>query len=144
MNINKALWLTEGMNIGIIIVVMICMIWVLILVMVTASFVQKTVIELTKKRKLKPLYVKLRDEDNNTFGYICICQAIANCPDITEKEKDLLMTNFRNNRPKENLHKIFYWNNYYNNDSIFWWTGNQEGREQRRLFLEHLIDNFII
>ena len=68
---------------------------------------------------------------------------------ITKKEAEKLSNHFKSNKPRVlfnffNLIKIYRHKQFYIHDaftnSIWWWKMNNDGANQRILFIQHLIN----
>lgn len=94
-----------------------------------------------KTRTLKELYEILLDDKINKG--ICLCiSSLYSWSTINSKEHDLLLKDFESKKP--NIFSKFFWNSSYNHFSSlghYWWTNDNKGNEQRKLFIQHIIDN---
>lgn len=59
---------------------------------------------------------------------------------ISNYELDLLLENLDKNKPKWYNSK-FWWNKHFSLGA-YWWKLTEEGNEQRKLFLQHLIKKY--
>lgn len=94
-------------------------------------------------RSIKELYqIVLDNFDLMIKAESGICMVIVRCwyyDLITSDEKFALLKHFKKQRPTWYKNVKFYYHNSYVN-RMFWWKYGEEGNEQRKLFLKHLIN----
>jgi len=94
-----------------------------------------------KTRTLKELYEILLDNKINQGICHCISR-LYGWGTISLEEHELLLEDFESKKP--NMFSKFFWNRNYNHLSRlkhYWWTNDKKGNEQRKLFIQHIIDN---
>lgn len=98
-----------------------------------------------KERTLKELYQIVLDnfDKNQDFLQRSGCYGIChhfNQIDISWEERDLIIQHFEDNKPK--IISKFWWNwNYNHFYNAWWWTKDEKGNKQRKLFLQHIINS---
>ena len=94
-----------------------------------------------KTRRLKELYEILLDNKINQG--ICHCiNRLYGLDTISLEEHNLLLKDFESKKP--NIFSKFFWNSNYNQlsrKSHYWWKNDKKGNEQRKLFIQHIINN---
>ena len=87
------------------------------------------------KKLLELLQMLSTELENHQCAGIC---EVIDSLRITNSETNKLRTYFKKNRPNYLQHKEFFEHDTFR-ESMFWWTLNRAGMEQRRLFIKHLI-----
>ena len=88
-------------------------------------------------RNLKQLYQLLLDEfDNIPVDGICLKIEYS---EMFHEEMDFLDNDFQNRKIK--WWSKFYWNDSFRGQQGFWWTNNEKGNKQRKLYLQHIINS---
>lgn len=100
-------------------------------------------------RDIKTLYQILLDnfdsimEDYKQYaiptpGICYVIGSIIEKGKITIQEHEALSKDFLNRYPK--MFSKFWWNwNFYKSNSVYWWTRDEAGNKQRKLFIQDII-----
>lgn len=91
-------------------------------------------------RELKELYQIVLDNFANGFSICENIRFLFHNYTISNEEKEWLINNFHSNKP-EWYNSKFWWNTEYIG-RVFWWRDTREGNEQRKLFLQYLINKY--
>ena len=101
-------------------------------------------------RTLEELYTMLHQSfKERVYGkgpqfICCLIHELASDEVINAAEYDLLIHNFKRNRPTPELHEIFCNHNMYSRTCYNWFGNGKQSYEARTAFLQHLIKNHIV
>lgn len=92
-------------------------------------------------RKLHELYEILYDEIEDYYCIPCLCRQIRELKIYdyyTDTEYEYIYTHFKSQRPTRHNNWEFYYHASYQ-DSTYWWNQTEDATEQRKLFIQKMI-----